>query len=247
VAAVEAGQRTQIQGEYPAELRALTGNLNGLLAQERSQQTRLGNALGDLAHSLRTPLAVLHGAIPQEIEPQTAQLMKEQIQRMDHIIGYQLQRARSRAGAAAGLAPPVPIRRLVERICASLDKVYREKGVRTILHIDPGLGFRGTEGDLMELWGNLLENAYKWARGTVRVTAAGGLRSVELTVEDDGVGIPAGQHGRILERGARVDEGVPGHGIGLAIVREICASYGGHLEIDQSGLGGALFRARLGP
>lgn len=247
VAAVESGAREQIRGDYPLELRALTGNLNALLAHERAQQRRLDNALGDLAHSLKNPLAVVRATVdPDRLEPATARLLSEQLARMDHIIGYQLQRARSRTGTAAGLAPPVPVRRLTERLTATLDKVYRDRDIAVQIQVDPDLAFRAVEGDLMELLGNLLDNAYKWARGRARITASNGHTGIEITVEDDGPGIPEDAARRVTERGARADEGTPGHGIGLAVAREICEAYGGGLTIGRSALGGALVRVRMG-
>jgi two-component system sensor histidine kinase PhoQ len=246
IAAVESGRQEQIHGDYPAELRGLTDNLNALLVHERAHQKRLGNALGDLAHSLKTPLAVMRGAITKGAgDAQTVALFDEQLSRMDHMIEYQLQRARSRAGAAAGLAPPIPVLALVARLCAALEKVYRGKGVDTEIEIGADLRFRGVEGDLMELLGNLLDNAYKWCRGRVRVSAGGGRGLLEILVEDDGSGIRPSQVEKILERGTRADEETPGHGIGLAVAREICTAYGGNLRVEKSRLGGARFRVGL--
>jgi two-component system sensor histidine kinase PhoQ len=246
VAAVESAEQPRIRGDYPAELHALTGNLNALLAHERAQQKRLGNALGDLAHSLKTPLAVMQGIVDEQRDPDRAKPLEEQIKRMNHIVEYQLQRARSRAGIAAGLAPPVPLRRLTERITDSLEKVYEGKGIQTTLMVDSDLKLRVAEGDLMELLGNLLDNAYKWARCDVRVTAVGYDGSLELTVEDDGPGIAPERATRLLERGTRGDESVAGHGIGLAVAKEICEAYGGGLRIEASDLGGALVRVHIG-
>ena len=246
VAAVESAEQPRIRGDYPAELHALTGNLNALLAHERAQQKRLGNALGDLAHSLKTPLAVMQGIVDEQRDPDHAKPLEEQIKRMNHIVEYQLQRARSRAGIAAGLAPPVPLRRLTERITDSLEKVYEGKGIQTTLMVDLDLKLRVAEGDLMELLGNLLDNAYKWARCDVRVTAVGHDGSLELTVEDDGPGIAPERATRLLERGTRGDESVAGHGIGLAVAKEICEAYGGGLRIEASDLGGALVRVHIG-
>lgn len=246
VAAVESGRQEQLRGDYPAELRALTDNLNALLAHERAQQRRLGNALGDLAHSLKTPLAVMRGAVgAQRMAAETAALMEGQLARMGHIVEYQLQRARARAGAAAGLAPPVPIRQVAERIIASLAKVYRDKVIAAAVDIDPGLVFRGPEGDLMEVLGNLLDNAFKWGRGRVRIAADGGQGGIEIAVEDDGTGIAPEAAEWVLQRGGRGDEGAPGHGIGLAVVREICEAYGGEIGIGRSPLGGARVGVRI--
>lgn len=246
VAAIESGGQTQIQGRYPAEIRALTDNLNALLAHERARQRRLDNTLGDLAHSLKTPLAVMRGALAEwQRQTPSKDLLEEQLARMGHIVDYQLQRARTGGQAAAALAPPVPIGRAAERLIGSLAKVYRDKEVAIQLEIEPTAVFRGIEGDLLEMLGNLLDNAFKWCRSEVRVGARTAKGSLTLTVEDDGVGVPPEQVLRLLERGARADEATPGHGIGLAVVREVCDAYGGTLRIDRSPLGGARCRLLL--
>ncbi|MBK1716828.1 ATP-binding protein [Thiocystis violacea] len=246
VACIEAGGQTQIQGRYPREIQALTGNLNALLAHERARQRRLDNTLGDLAHSLKTPLAVMRGALEESrVPPANAELIQEQLTRMGHIVEYQLQRARAGNQKAAILAPPVPVRRAAERLIASLTKVYRDKPVTLSLEIDPAILFRGVEGDLLEMLGNLLENAFKWCRQRIRLSAETARGTLTLLIEDDGPGIPPDQAARLLERGARADEATPGHGIGLAVVREIGEAYGGELRVESSQLGGAGFRLRL--
>ena len=246
VACIEAGGQTQIQGRYPQEIQALTGNLNALLAHERARQRRLDNTLGDLAHSLKTPLAVMRGALDEvQLPPVKGELLREQLTRMGHLVEYQLQRARAGNQQAATLAPPIAIARTAERLIASLTKVHREKPVSVVLTIEEATLFRGVEGDLMEMLGNLLDNAFKWCRAQVRLTGRSSRAGLMLLVEDDGPGIPPEQAARLLERGARADESVPGHGIGLAVVREICEAYGGRLEIDASELGGAAVQLRF--
>ena len=249
VAAVEAGTQDRLRGRYPRELRALTDNLNALLAHESARQTRLGNALADLAHSLKTPLAVLRGALAQARSQgpgeagEWAQQSVEQLKRMEEIVAYQLERARTRP--VATLSPPVPVAPVVARLCASLAKLHAQRRVQVGLDLEAGLAFRGVEGDLLEVLGNLLDNAYKWCRAHIVI---GGRReggSLLLWVEDDGPGIPAARAREVMERGARADLSTPGQGIGLAVVREICLAYGGDLVIAGGSLGGALVRVRL--
>ncbi|AGA91876.1 signal transduction histidine kinase [Thioflavicoccus mobilis 8321] len=245
VAAIESGAQAALHGEYPSELHGLTDNLNALLGHQAAQQRRLDHALGDLAHSLKTPLAVLRSGVAETAMPAAARaLMTEQLTRMEHLVDYQLQRARSGAGAAAGLAPPVPIRPIVERLVAALMKVYRDKAVAVSVVCDERLVFRGPEGDLMEIVGNLLDNACKWCERHVRIRVLRG-SGLAIQVEDDGPGIPPERREALLERGARADELAPGHGIGLAVARELCLAYGGRLRIAHSPLGGALVEARL--
>ncbi len=248
---MESGSQARIRGDYPIELRALTDNLNALLAHEQARQRRLDHALGDLAHSLKTPLAIMHGAVQASgADTPDTHLMREQLARVGDIVEYQLQRARAGAAGSGQLAPAVPVRRTAERITASLAKVYRHKVVETELDVEPTLVFRGAEADLMELLGNLLDNAFKWCRGQVRVqvtlNAGSGVDGLRIQVEDDGPGIDAGAAEGLLERGARADETAPGHGIGLAVVREISKAYGGSVEIGSASLGGALVRLTLG-
>jgi two-component system sensor histidine kinase PhoQ len=247
VSAVESGSQARIRGDYPVELQPLTDNLNALLAHEQARQRRLDHALGDLAHSLKTPLAIMHGAMQTPAaKNQDSQLMREQLARVGDIVEYQLQRARAGAAGSGQLAPSVLVRRTAERIIASLDKVYRNKRVETEVDIEPTVVFRGAEADLMELLGNLLDNAFKWCRAQVRIKASSGSDGLRIQVEDDGPGIDAGAAERLLERGARADESAPGHGIGLAVVREISKAYGGSVEIGPAALGGALVSLTLG-
>jgi two-component system sensor histidine kinase PhoQ len=246
LAAMEQGAADRIRGDYPDELRALTDNLNALLAHERARRKRLDDALGDLAHSLKTPLAVIRNALGEgAIPPAPAALLEEQVERMGRIVEHQLQRARAGTGAAPVLATPVPVAATVERLGASLAKVYRDKGIRLLVEGDRDAVFRGAEGDLMEMLGNLLDNAFKWAKAQVRVSVHKPPSRLEILVEDDGPGIPTDQAERLLARGARGDESTPGHGIGLAVARDICDAYGGTLTIVRSPLGGAAIRVEL--
>jgi two-component system sensor histidine kinase PhoQ len=253
VAAVEAGRQERLRGIYPAELGALTENLNALLAHEAARQARLGNALADLAHSLKTPLAVMRGALGEgggppvegpSQNPSLKEAMEEQIRHMDDIVTYQLERARGRP--AATLSRPIPLAPTMERLLASLTKLHAGRAVGVERDLEPGLSFRGAEGDLLEVVGNLLDNAFKWCQSRIRIGARRESGLVVLWVEDDGPGITAEQARGLGERGARVDLTAPGHGIGLAVAREICEAYGGDLTIARSALGGALVRVRLG-
>lgn len=238
IKAIEQGGQEALRRDYPRELEPLTENLNALLAQERAQQKRYRDGLGDLAHSLKTPLAVLRGLLADgKAPPAWRDTADEQVQRMDEIVAYQLQRAAT-AGRRA-LAAPLDVSEMVERILASLDKVYRERRVEVERDLEPGLTLRIEQGDLMECLGNLLDNAYKWAARRVRVSSRCHAGGVHIVVEDDGPGVEEDRRAAILGRGVRLDEHTPGHGIGMAMVRDIVDAYGGRLEIDDSALGGA--------
>ncbi|HYN76214.1 MAG TPA: ATP-binding protein [Lamprocystis sp. (in: g-proteobacteria)] len=247
VAAIEAGAADRLHGVYPLELTALTDNLNALLAHESARQVRLGNALADLAHSLKTPLAVMRGALGERATLDSTvapgEPLAEQISRMEAIVAYQLERARDRP--VATLAPPVPVAPVVTRLVATLAKLHAARAVAVTLDLGPDLRFRGAEGDLLEVLGNLLDNAYKWCGTQVAVGGRQEGGVLDLWVADDGPGIPPQRVREVLERGARADLATPGHGIGLAVVREICHAYGGDLALAASPLGGTLARVRL--
>lgn len=239
VRAVESGAQQSLVQEYPSEIRRLSDNINTLLHHERAQQARYRHALADLAHSLKTPLAVLRGidAGGQGV------LLEEQVARMDAIVQHQLQRAAT-AGRAA-LAAPVAVAPTVQRLLAALGKVHAGKAVQVELLIDNGARFRGEEGDLMELLGNLLDNAFKWSRGSIRLSINTDDHTLRIMVEDDGPGIADAVIGQVPARGVRLDEATPGHGIGLAMVRDIVAAYDGELKIGRAALGGAAIRIMM--
>ena len=213
-------------------------------------QSRYRNSLDDLAHSLKTPLALMQSFCERKSEQLGDEhaLVREQVQRMDGIIEHQLQRAA--VSGRAALARSVPLAPVLERLLRSLDKVYREKQVDVALELDAGATFYGDEADLTEVLGNLLDNAYKYCSRTVQVRARGSGRAaspagLEITIEDDGQGIKPELTATVLQRGRRADETVPGHGIGLSMAREIIDVYGGQLEIAASRLGGAMIRVRF--
>jgi len=241
VQAIESGNQGSIEQEYPRELKPLTDNINGLLQHERAQQARYQHALGDLAHSLKTPLAVLRGL--DQCDSEHLHTLQEQVSRMDNIVHYQLQRAAT-AGRSA-LAAPLPIAPVAKRLIATLEKVYRERTLHLHSAVEDAATFRGDEGDLMELLGNLLDNACKWAAGEVWLTAQAETGWLRLRIEDDGPGIEPAQAEAVLARGVRLDEATPGHGIGLPMVRDIVEAYGGMLTIDRSSHGGARFTVTL--
>lgn len=238
---LEAGRADRLTGSYPRELHGLTENLNALLDQAESHLARYRDALGDLAHSLKTPLAVLRGAMESPQGPgcdDARAVALDQIERMNGIIDYQLKRAA--ASGRSRLAQPVVVADKVRQVVAALNKVYADKGVACRADIDHDLAFRGDEGDLLEILGNLAENAYKWCRGRVEVAARTDADGrLELRVEDDGPGIPADLAERLLQRGERADPAVPGQGLGLAIVASIVRAYDARLAIEKSPLGGA--------
>ena len=230
---IEHGEQTEIEGRYPAEITALSSNLNALIRQERLRQTRYKEALSFLAHSLKTPLAVLRTALAEPARLPGA--VSEQVARMDDIVQHQL--ARAAASGATRFAPRLPLAPVLNRIRDSLVKVYADKGLSYTFDVPPELDWRIDEGDAFEMFGNLLDNAAKWARTTVRVRAMREGEALKLQVEDDGPGF--GDTRAILQLHVRGDEQVPGHGVGLTVVHELVGSHDGALELSRSALGGA--------
>ncbi|HAS51505.1 MAG TPA: hypothetical protein DCS21_07105 [Gammaproteobacteria bacterium] len=249
VTEIESGQRLELSSDYPEELRPLTTNLNALIRQGRVLLERYRNALGDLAHSLKTPLAVLRGELDNDASPdELRQVLTEQVERMNRTVDYQLQRAA--ASGPLALSVPLPLAPLARRILDSLAKVYAERALDLRCEISLNTVFYGDEGDLMEILGNLADNACKWARRQVVVRAwpaeYEGRAELIMEIEDDGPGISAEQVPLLLNRGQRADPTVAGHGIGLAVVRDLVEEvYYGRLEIGYGALGGARVRARL--
>ena len=256
---IRAGSRESLSNDYERELTPLTESVNQLLENERQQTQRYQHALNDLAHSLKTRLALI------QITAQELKLghdihdnISEQITTMDQIIQYQLRRAvTGRKRLASKGTEPVP---LIEKLLASLTQGYRQfpgvrspprlprasrhKKLQTVFQFDDDVFFHGEQGDLMELMGNLLDNACKFAISEIQVRVNRQGSGLLIVVEDDGPGIDPGKSQQIFQRGVRADSS-PGQGIGLAVVTEIVHSYGGKIRVDESPLGGARFHITL--
>lgn len=252
--AIEMGNLTELGSGYPRELLGITANLNTLLRGERERLARYRNTLGNLAHSLKTPLAVMRNVLgnPQVRTLPVAQQLDEQVSRMDDLVKYQLKRAAVSGGTGLGTAP-VNVRENLESLRSALLKVYADRGITCELEVDDGCLFFGDREDLTEIAGNLLDNAFKWTRSKVRLRAQrlvgthARREGLKLIVEDDGPGVPAEQREHVLARGARLDERVSGQGIGLSVVRELVGLNGGSVTIDDSSLGGARVEVTLPP
>ncbi|MBC7547038.1 MAG: HAMP domain-containing protein [Polaromonas sp.] len=229
---IEEGDQSRIEGRYPTEISGLTDNLNALIKQERVRQTRHREALSFLAHSLKTPLAVLRSALAEPVQLPAA--VAQQVSRMDDIVQHQLGRAM--AGGAARFAPALLVAPILGRIQSALAKVYAAKTLDFSIACPVDLTWRIDEGDLFEILGNLLDNATKWARSRVEARVwleAGCLR---LRIEDDGPGFTDTES--VLRLHVRGDERVPGHGVGLAVVSDLIASHQGELKLARGSMGG---------
>ncbi|MCF6323612.1 MAG: ATP-binding protein [Gammaproteobacteria bacterium] len=251
---IEAGMHKEIEGLYPRELSGLTNNINALIRINSEHETRYTASLGDLAHSLKTPLAVLRGAI--EIPTTSIETLRktteEQIERMDQIVQYQLQRAATSGRTA--LTAPINPERIANKVISALDKVYADKKVQGNLDVSSTLELHIEEGDLMELLGNLVDNGYKWCKGRVDVSLSlennrphhNRTRRLLIEVADDGPGISQALSDKVVQRGwRRSEEEITGHGLGLSLVSDIVNLYEGELKIKQSPLGGALIQIYL--
>ena len=254
MARVERGDTDHLDSQYPFELIGLTEGINGFIDSEREQRMRYRNTLADLAHSLKTPLAVIRSQVESAAaeQPQLRGPLLDQVRRMDELVAYQL--ARAATSGRQPFATAVRVAGHAEDLVQSLEKVYAAKNVLCEFDSDDGAAFYGEQGDLLELMGNLLENAFKWASHRVLLVVkilpqAGRQRpGLELSVEDDGPGIPDEKVEKVLQRGVRGDERVQGHGIGLSIVQDIVRAYRGELTVDRSPeYGGARFSVKLPP
>lgn len=229
---IEEGEQSRIEGRYPTEISGLTDNLNTLIQQERERQTRHRDALSFLAHSLKTPLAVLRSALAEPAQlPAT---VAQQVSRMDDIVQHQLGRAI--AGGAARFAPPLLVAPILERIRDALAKVYAERALDFSVECPPDLAWRIDEGDLFEMLGNLLDNAAKWARSRIMVRVWREAGRLCIRIEDDGPGFSDTESALRLH--VRGDERVPGHGVGLAVVSDLVASHQGELKLTRGSMGG---------
>ena len=247
VRALEEGRREGLSDNYPKELKGLRKNLARFIAHEHRRRTRYRHALEDLAHSLKTPLAVIRNAIggsaSADGEPQGERgLIAEQLDRMESVVTHQLSRATVAGPVVVGR--PVDITHLAERLIRALKTAYTDRGLAVEVQLPPALSVRGDERDLMDIFGNLLENAFKYTRSKVRISGESGAVAV-MRIEDDGPGVDATIRDDILNRGARGDQVQPGQGIGLSVVSELIQLYGGAIAIGDSPLGGASIEVRL--
>lgn len=255
VEAMNKGELDSLTGQYPKELKPLTTNLNQLIDNERYQRERYRNRMADLSHSLKTPLSVLKG-VESDIDSQGQPIARSEVistltkhvNRMSEIVDHQLQRAIP--NNAPRLFSSVDVAQGANDIILALNKVYANKKIKCELNIENGLSFYGDKNDLIEIMGNLLDNAYKHGTKLVRlsavkVTSVVAQPQLILRFEDDGCGIPLAKRSSILERGVRLDSSGEGQGFGLSIVADIVNNYHGGITIENSVLGGAMFNITM--
>lgn len=238
IAAVRKGKAARIARAYPVEIAPLAQQVNRLLDHNQETVERQRTHVGNLAHALKTPIAVMlaeagtsPGMLPDMVRRQT-KIMQDQV---DH----HLRRARAAARAAHGLGESTPVPEVLDEMAVMLERVFADKNVEIDWRAPDNLAFLGERQDLQEILGNLMENAAKWSSRRVRVSAGpSGLGQMVVVVEDDGPGLPADRRAEVLKRGARLDEDAPGSGLGLSIVDDLTRAYGGRLTLADSDMGG---------
>jgi signal transduction histidine kinase len=242
---VRTGVDRQLRGAYPSEVQPLVDDLNALLTHSDHVVRRAIGKAGDLAHGLKTPLAVLSNEadrLERTGQTELATMIAQQVSLMQRQVDYHLAHARA---AASGASPGVrsSVSESVEGLSRTLRRLYAERGVTIKVDVSAEHAFRGQREDLDEMLGNVLDNACKWATRHVVVASSELAGRIVITVDDDGPGIEAAMRAAVLQRGVRADEAAPGSGLGLAIVRDLAELYGGSITLDASQLGG--LRAQL--
>lgn len=236
VHAIEDGLKLRFDSGYPSEIKPLTQNLNLLLQREEYQMQRYRNALDDLAHSLKTPLAVLNGiAQHDQWKAEDRSTLTEQCARMNQIVSYQLQKAATVGGDL--ISKPVDLIQLIQKTVTALRKVYPHQRIEISSQLNK-VNIRMDESDLLEILGNLIDNACKYGNKRVDIKISLEKESVILIIEDDGGGLNESELNNIIQRGKRLDQSREGQGIGLAVVDEVVKAYEISMQFGQSALGG---------
>ena len=245
---VHAGREKRLAGEYPAEVEPLVADLNALLDSHDANVRRAQVKAGDLAHGLKTPLAILaHEAERARAagQPDLAVAIADQVERMRRQIDYHLAHARAVASSASP-GSRTSVSAAAAGLKRALERLHAERAITLGVEIDDSHHVRAHQQDLEEMLGNLLDNACKWARTRVLVRAMSDGSTVRIVVDDDGPGLPAAMREAVLQRGVRADQAAPGSGLGLAIVRDLAGVYGGSITLSESPLGGLRATLELG-
>ena len=249
VAAIRRGEAERIAGEFPEDVAPLATEVNQLLDANREIVERARTQVGNLAHALKTPLSVLINEA-DSLSPSLPEKVREQTEIMRRQVAFYLDRARA-AARARTIGVVTEAKPVVEGLVRTFEKLYEERGLTFAVDLPDGLKFRGEAQDLNDLIGNLLDNAGKWAREGVSVRAwrepgpRDAMPFLIAEIDDDGPGLDEAARARALQRGQRLDETRPGSGLGLSIVAELAAIYGGSLKLDESPLGGLRAILRL--
>ncbi len=238
IAEVRKGKADALVEDYPAELEPLAQELNALVAHNREVVERQRTHVGNLAHALKTPISVMLAEADSAPKSKLAEVVRSQAAALHEQVDHHLRRARA-ATRTQGQRERTALAPVLDELSRTLERIFRDKGVRIDWDCDDELAFQGERQDLQEIVGNVMENAGKWCRSRVRVTAQpAGPGLLSVVVEDDGPGLPAGRRAEVLKRGARLDEATPGSGLGLSIVEDLTRAYGGTVVLGDSAWGG---------
>ena len=233
---IRSGEDKRLEGDFPREIEPLAFEINLLIDENEKVIERARTQVGNLAHALKTPLSVLNNEAGTDGSPLAA-ATREQVLLMRAQVDRYLARARVAAtsqviGVRTEIAP------VLDRLVRALEKINRDSGIEISSDFPAGLFLRGEQQDLEEIVGNLLENAFKWAKGAVSIKAMKDADDIIITVEDDGPGLKPEERVEALKRGQRFDETTPGTGLGLSIVADVVSAYGGSIHLEEAGLGG---------
>jgi len=240
---VRKGTAPRLAGDYPSEVAPLVDELNEVLAHNEALISRARVQAGNLAHGLKSPLTVLRHELT-ELKDERGEILRDQVA----IIGDQVERVLARIRAAGPLSAATGrtrVDRVLQDLAFSLDIIHRERGLTIDLDCPEEALFPGDAADLAEMLGNLMDNACKWAKSRVRASVAVDGDHLAILIDDDGPGIPSARREAALKRGGRLDQTVPGSGLGLDIVREIAELYRGSLQLEDSPRGGLRVRLAL--
>lgn len=236
VADVREGRSLTLEGRYPDEIAGVADELNSLIAHNRNVVERAQTHVGNLAHGLKTPIAVLQNEAGLT-DTVSADVVQRQTDAMSAQVNHHLARARAAArGQAIGLSCDMDD--VISALARTLPRIHRDKDLIIDVDGEAGLRFRGDKRDLEDMVGNLMDNAAKWTKSQIDVSRRAEEATIRIVIEDDGPGIPDAEIETALKRGARLDEATPGSGLGLAIVNDLAEAYGGSLSLMRSALGG---------
>lgn len=244
--ALHTGEARRLEGAYPSEVQPLVDDLNTLLEQRDRAVERAIAKAGDLAHGLKTPLAVIAHEADRAAAAgagEVAESVHQQVDRMRRQVDYHLAHARAASGRGAGQR--CAVRESVEGLVRALTRLHADRQLTIDVSVDRALLVQGRREDIDEMLGNILDNACRFARSRVAVAAASFDNVAVVTIDDDGPGLDPALRAAVLQRGVRADESGPGSGLGLAIVRNLVELYGGTIALSASPLGGLHVELRL--
>ena len=232
---VKEGREARLSGNFPREIYPLANELNGLIDHNSDVVKRARTHVSNLAHALKTPIAVLQNESEQKTTP-LSDIVRRQTKMMRNQVDHHLQRARA-AATGQTIGRLTPIQGVIDALARTMPRIYRDKAVDVSLDIQKGLVFRGEKRDLDEMLGNLIDNAFKWTKSKVSIVAKDSELNTSMlviTITDNGIGIKADDFSKALKRGVRLDEATPGTGFGLAIVDDLARAYKGSLELQEA-------------